>query len=126
MKKTVIWSLVALLLSVAGLMLAVEMLAFDGDKWATVYVVVFGYELAETVWLWFARKHEKHLPQWAGFVDMVLFIVGLGLSLFHGRFRMLGLNVMLIFPLRQMMRRQEEQAEEAGEKTDRFQQHIKR
>ena len=126
MKKTAIWSLVALLLSAAGLMLAAEMLVFDGDMWATVYVVVFGFELIETAWLWYAQKHEKHLPRWAGFVDMVLFIVGLGLSLFHGRFRMLGLNVMLVFPLRQMMRRQEEQTEDAEEKEERFQQHIKR
>ena len=126
MKKSFIWSLVALLLSVAGLMLALEMLLFDADIWAMVYVVVFAFELAETIWLWYAQKHGKHLPRWAGFVDMVLFIVGLGLSLFHGRFRMLGLNVMLVFPLRQMMRRQEDQNEEAEEKSDRFQQHIKR
>ena len=126
MKQSILWKLVTLLLSLAGLLLAGEMLLVDADRWAAVYVVIFLFETAETLWLWYAQKHGRHLPRAVGFIDMVLFIIGLGLSLFHGRFRMLGLNVMLVFPLRQIMRLREDQKEDNEEKSDRFQQHIKR
>ncbi len=126
MKNSMIAKLAALLLGAAGLLLALDMALFDQDLWALSYVVIFAFETAETLWLWHAQKHDKPLPHWLGFVDMVLFIVGLGQSLFYGRFRMLGLNVMLIFPLRQMMRRRQEQSEDAQEKSRRFDEHIQR
>ncbi len=123
-KKEVLASAVSVLCSLGGLVLAVEKLLW-GDRLSLFWVCAFGFCLGLTVWLSLGKKMgEKSLLQ---LLDLLVFVAGLGLSLFYGRYRLLGLLLMLAFPFRQRLGRTPAAEEsEQAEKKSRFDEHIQR
>ncbi len=124
MKKEVLAGVVSVLCSLGGLVLAVGKL-LDGDLLSIFWLCAFGFGLGLTVWLMRGKKmQEKGILQ---LLDLLLFVAGLGLSLFHARYRLPGLLLVLGFPFRQMLGRdQAAQQSEQAEKKSRFDEHIQR
>ena len=121
--KKIFAAIVSFALSIAGAALAAGKL-LDGDMVSVFWLVEFILGL----WVTAVYLHGKgtHDHYWK-LLDVLFFVVGLGLSLFYARYRMPGLLLLLGFPFRQMLGRDAaaEQAEQA-EKKSRFDEHIKR
>lgn len=121
--KKIFAAILSFALSIAGAALAAGRL-LRGDMGSVFWLVEFILGL----WVTAVHLHGKgtHEPYW-NLLDVLLFVAGLGLSLFYARYRLLGLLLLLGFPFRQMLGRDTAAEEsEQAEKKSRFEEHIKR
>ena len=119
-KGTILLAVMSFLLSLAGAAMAVHILS-AGDLWGIYWLAEF--LLGAVLTAVRLTKKGKAGAAW-NFLDLVLFVIGLGLFLLYSRYRWIGLVLVLGFPLRRLLGR--ETAEERTEKTERFEQHIHR
>lgn len=120
--KKIGMAIVSFALCIAGAAVAAGKL-LGGDGLSVFWLVEFVLGL----WVTALHLHGKsaHGRYW-NFLDVLLFVVGLGLFLLFSRYRLMGLLLLVGFPFRQMLGRDGTEESEQTEQKSRFDEHIRR